>query len=62
MKAEGCVKRKGFNLETDLLAAKETGCAGIFALRMFGMAIMAMRMSAMIVCQFDDTEQRDVAT
>ena len=62
MKAEGCVKRKGFNLETDLLAAKDTGCAGIFALRMFGMAIMAMRMSGMIVCQSDNTQHHDVTT
>ena len=60
MKAEGCVKRKGFNLETDVLVAKGTGCAGIFALRMFGRTMLAMRMSAMIVCQFDETQQRDV--
>ena len=62
MKVEGCVESKGFNLNTDVLAAKETGCAGIFALRMFGMAIMAMRMLAMIVCQSDNTQQQDVAT
>ena len=62
MKAEGCVESKGFNLDTDVLAAKETGYAGILALRMFGMAIMAMRMFAMIVCQSDDTEHHDVTT
>ena len=50
MKKERCVESKGFNLDTDVLAAKETGCAGIFAPRMFGMAIMAMRMFVMIVC------------
>ena len=63
MKAEGCVESKGFNLDTDVLAAKETGCAGILVLRMlFGMAIMAMRMFAMIVCQSDNTQQQDIAT
>ena len=62
MKAEGCVESKGFNLNTDVLAAKETGCAGILALRMFGMAIMAMRMFARIVCQSDNTQQQDIAT
>ncbi len=62
MKAKGCVKSKGFNLDPDVLAAKETGCAGIFALRMFGMAIMAMQMFAMIVCQSDNTQQQDIAT
>ena len=61
MKKERCVKDKGFNLDTDVLAAKETGCAGILALRMFGMAIMAMRMFVMIVCQSDNTQQHDVA-
>ncbi len=61
MKKKRCVKGKGFNLDTDVLAAKETGCAGILALRMFGMAIMAMRMFAMIVCQSDNTQQYDVA-
>ena len=62
MKAEGCVESKGFNLDTDVLAAKETGCAGIFALRMFAMAITALRMFAMIVCQSDNTQQHDVTT
>ncbi|MCY3721563.1 MAG: hypothetical protein OXG97_05030 [Candidatus Poribacteria bacterium] len=62
MKADGCVESKGFNLDTDVLAAKETGCTGILALRMFGMAIMAMRMFVMIMCQSDDTEQQDIAT
>ena len=61
MKKERCVKDKGFNLDTDVLAGKETGCAGILALRMFGMAIMAMRMFVMIVCQSDNTQQHDVA-
>ena len=62
MEAEGCVESKGFNLDTDMLAAKDTGCAGILALRMFGMAIMAMRMFAMIVCQSDNPQQHDVTT
>ena len=62
MKKERCVESKGFNLDTDVLAAKETGCAGILAPRMFGMAIMALRMFAMIVCQSDNTQQRDVTT
>ena len=60
MKAEGCVESKGFNLETDVLAAKRTGCAGILALRMFTRAMLTMRMSAMIVCQFDEAQQHDV--
>lgn len=62
MKAEGCVESKGFNLDTDVLAGKETSCAGILALRMFGMAIMAMRMFVMIVCQSDNTQQHDITT
>ena len=55
MKKERCVESKGFNLDTDVLAEKETGRAGILALRMFGMAIMAMRMFVMIVRQLDET-------
>ena len=55
MKKERCVESKRFNLDTDVLAAKETGCAGILALRMFGMAIMTMRIFVMIVCQSDNT-------
>ena len=62
MKADGCVESKGFNLDTDVLAAKETGCAGILTLRMFGMAITALRMFAVIVCQSDNTQQHDVTT
>ena len=62
MKKERCVESKGFNLETDVLAAKETGCTGILALQVFARAMLAMRMFAMIVCQFDETQQRDVAT
>lgn len=62
MKKERCIESKGFNLETDVLAAKETGCTGILALRAFARAMLAMRMFAMIVCQFDETQQRDVAT
>ena len=62
MKKERCVESKGFNLETDVLAAKETCCTGILALRVFARAMLAMRMFAMIVCQFDETQQRDVAT
>ncbi len=62
MKKERCVESKRFNLETDVLAAKETGCTGILALRVFARAMLAMRMFAMIVCQFDETQQRDVAT
>ena len=62
MKKERCIESKGFNLETDVLAAKETRCTGILALRVFARAMPAMRMFAMIVCQFDETQQRDVAT
>ena len=62
MKAEGCLNGKGFNLETDVLAAKETGCAGTPALRMFASTMLAMGMSGMIVCQFDNTQQQDIAT
>ena len=62
MKKERCIESKGFNLETDVLAAKETRCTGILALRVFARAMLAMRMFAMIVCQFDETQQRDVAT
>ncbi|MCY3549403.1 MAG: hypothetical protein OXH39_03005 [Candidatus Poribacteria bacterium] len=62
MKKERCVESKRFNLETDVLAAKEAGCTGILALRVFARAMLAMRMFAMIVCQFDETQQRDVAT
>ena len=65
MKKERCVESKRFNLETDVLAAKETGCTGILAMRAFARfarAMLAMRMFAMIVCQFDETQQRDVAT
>ena len=62
MKKERCVESKGFNLDTDVLTTKETGCAGILALRMFGMAIMAIRMFTMIVCQSDDTQQQYIAT
>ena len=60
MKKERGIESKRFNLDTDVLAAKRTGCAGILALRIFGMAIMAMRMFVMIVCQSDDTQQHDV--
>ena len=64
MKKERCVKRKGFNLDTDVLAAKETRCTGILALRVFARAraMLAMRMFTMIVCQFDETQQHDVTT
>ena len=62
MKKERCVESKGFNLDTDVLAAKETGCAGILVMRMFAMAITAIRMFAMVVCQSDNTQQHDVAT
>ena len=62
MKKERCVESKGFNLETDVLAAKETGCTGILALRAFARAMLAMRTFAMIVCQFDETQQHDVTT
>jgi len=61
MKKERGIESKRFNLDTDVLAAKRTGCAGILALRIFGMAIMAMRMFVMIVCQSDNTQQHDVA-
>ena len=52
MKKERCVKGNGFKLETDVLAAKETGCAGILAMCMF----------VMIVCEFDHTQQQDIET
>ena len=61
MKKERCIESKGFNLNTDVLATKETGCTGILALRALARAMLAMRMFAMIVCQFDETQQRDVA-
>ena len=57
MEKERCVKGKGFNLETDVLAAKETGCAGILRVAVFVMAVFVM-----IVCQSDDTQQQDIAT
>ena len=52
MKKERCVESKGFNLDTDGLAAKGTGCAGILAMGMF----------VMIVCQSGNTQQHDVTT
>ena len=58
MKKERRVKGKGFNLDSDVLAAKETGCAGILAMGMF----VARGMFVMIVCQFDHTQQQDIAT
>ena len=55
MKKERCVESKEFNLDTDVLAGKETSCTGILVLRMFARTMLAIRMFAMIVCQFDNT-------
>ena len=46
-----------FNFDTDVLAVKETGCAGILRMARFGRTAMF----GMIVCELDDTEQHDIA-